>query len=1023
MYALLRSVVIGGAIAITAVCANGQSSSDSFPLIDISNSARSFTPRALQIRSQPVSVVVLLGGDPVAVVQKKAGRLLDQSEKQAIAAARKAEQDAIQHYISAKGGQVEGTLQHALNGIRVKIASDAIDSLRSIPGVVDVKPIGVYEIDNTIGVQLIGAPQAWVNPSNIGKKVKVAIVDTGIDYTHANFGGPGTIAAWNTAVANSAGPADPMLFGILAPKVKGGIDLAGDAYNGSNTPVPDSNPLDCNGHGSHVAGTAAGFGVTALGATYTGKYSTAAYTQNAFIIGPGVAPGADLYAVRVFGCTGSTSLVSEAIDWAVANDIDVISMSLGRSFGGADNADSLAIHNATDAGIFVVAAAGNNGPIPYIMSAPSSTDGAISVAAMDANPNLGPGAYLALTGVPAPLAALNSNGATFANGSTYSVAVLRNPDGTVSLGCNDAEYVDALIAGKLVVTRRGQCPRVLRAQLGFKHGAAAVALINNAAGYPPYEGPISVLVGTGLVTIPFFGVKGTDGPTLSGPAGGPAPTNAIASNGLPIASPSFERVASFSSAGPRLGDSMLKPAVVAPGVSVVSTAMGTGNGSLVLSGTSMATPHVAGVAALVIKANPKWSLVDQRAALLETANPMMMADYLPVDEGSGLVQAQAAVATQAVVRTAGDSFSFGYADLLSDFHGNTTGTLHNFTKKSMTFNVFVTQVTGTGVTVSVPPSITVGPDGDASINVGLIVPATLVGGTHYPDGSCCAFQQVSGYVQFKPATANTNDGVVLTVPYLLVPRSRSGVSVTSFALFGPSNPTADFNIVNTGVQPGTPSFYTLGPVSASSTGVIGADTRAVGVRSILPSSDPFLVFAINTFNRFSNSADYSEWDILIDSTPTQTGPNYLLAAINGSLISSNPAFVNTTVAVLVNLQDNTVRALRSADAATDNSTLLLPVRASEIGVTAANPRFTYTEQHSNSLGASASTAGSGRFNAFTPALTVQYGFGTLISNSAANGTITVNTAEWANSPTQGLMIVVPDNTSGASQAQILKASH
>src|SRR5207249_6127098 len=98
--------------------------------------------------------------------------------------------------------------------------------------------------------------------------IKIGVIDTGIDYTHANFGGPGTPADYTTAHATETAPANPAYFGPAAPKVKGGFDFVGDAYNGSNTPMPDPNPLDCNGHGSHVAGTAAGFGVTSGGATY-----------------------------------------------------------------------------------------------------------------------------------------------------------------------------------------------------------------------------------------------------------------------------------------------------------------------------------------------------------------------------------------------------------------------------------------------------------------------------------------------------------------------------------------------------------------------------------------------------------------------------------------------------------------------------------------------------------------------------------------------------------------------------------
>ncbi len=1000
----------------------------------------SFVPRALDNAVQ--TVMVILQGDPVAKAQQRAGRKLSDGERDAIITARRSEHDALAPEIRRHGGQVVGHLHSALNGVKVQIARNNLDRLRMMPGVVDVVPVGTYQRNNTVSVPYIGSPSAWQLPAQYqGQGVKIAIVDTGIDYTHANFGGPGTVAAFNTAAASSTVAANPAWFGPGAPKVKGGIDLVGDAYNSAGstaaarTPHPDPNPLDCGGHGSHVAGTAAGFGVKANGATFTGPYNAAAYTTGAFKIGPGVAPKADLYAVRVFGCSGSTSVVTEAIDWAVANGMDVISMSLGSNYGTAINSDTAAIANATAAGILVVAASGNAGPTPYITSAPASSDGVIAVAATDST-GFYAGASLALTGVPSPLVVQNSNGAIFANASSYPIVVLRNLDGTVSLGCGEAEYdknrnggID--ITGKLVVTMRGTCARVFRAGAGQHYGAAAVAMVNTDNGFPTFEGTIPGGDATTNpyepVTIPFFGVRLSDKAALSGPTGGPAPATSVATNAT-IANPGFGMVAGFSSAGPRIGDSALRPGVTAPGVGTTSTLVGSGTGSVTESGTSMATPHVAGVAALVKQAKPTWSTADRRAAVVQTAAPGKLTDYAPRNEGSGVVQALLAVTTEAVVRLPNDSLSFGFADLLQDFSATQQVTLHNDGAKAVQFNISVTPATGPATaSVTAPSSVIVNAKSDATFPVTLNLPANSVGGTHdAATGACCLFQDVSGYIQLKPSNTRLNSNVALTVPYYLVAHSRSNLTVDATSV-PTDGGTVNLTVSNAGgALAGTPDFYALGQQSPAF-GVTQADSRAIGVQSnVLSASDRLLVFAINTHNRISNPTSYVEWEIYVDPTGLETNPynsRYLLVVVNGTAVSTAANVQEKLIVVRYtrNAAGNYVSPtlLFFADAGTDNSTVLAPVKASQLGLTVANPRMNYWEQHFGTDGTYSAMPGRGQFNAFAPSLVVTGG-GTVAPGGAIGAAVSVN-VEWANTPALGLMVVAPDNKSGASQALLLPA--
>src|SRR5262249_2992880 len=140
--------------------------------------------------------------------------------------------------------------------------------------------------------------------------------------------------------------------------------------------------------------TAAGSGVLSDGTTYHGPYNAGTVGGNSWNVGPGVAPKADLYAVRVFGCNGSTDVVGDAIEWAVAHEMDVSNMSLGSIFGSKDDPSAAASTNAAKAGVVVVASAGNSGPSPYIVGSPATGNGAVAVAASDPTQTF-PGAIVA----------------------------------------------------------------------------------------------------------------------------------------------------------------------------------------------------------------------------------------------------------------------------------------------------------------------------------------------------------------------------------------------------------------------------------------------------------------------------------------------------------------------------------------------------------------------------------------------------------------------------------------------------
>jgi subtilisin family serine protease len=977
----------------------------------------------------PVTVVVLLGGDPVAVVREAAGRRLSRDEKDGIKTQRRVEQAAVLSQIQAAGGTVVGSFQSAINGIKVQIPFNKVGALRQIAGVTGVKGVNTYERDNVLGVPRVQAPSVWAGlPGFRGEGVKIAVIDTGIDYTHANFGGPGTVAAFNAAAAASALSADPSLFGPAAPRVKGGIDLAGDAYDANvatSVPQPDPNPLDCihAGHGSHVAGTAAGSGVTSAGTTYTGPYDLSTSSKS-FRIGPGVAPKADIYSIRVFGCAGSTNLVVEALDWAVDHDMDVVNMSLGSAYGTSDSADALASDNAVKAGVVVVASAGNSNDLRYITGAPASSSRSISVAATTTPATIDFG-NLALPAVATDIArtvtAINANGAAYANPLTGVVKVVRDATkaGGISLGCSVAEFnTNGGVAGKIAVVQRGVCARVAKAVFGQQAGAIAVVMVNNTTALPPYEGIIFQNPDDGAyydVTIPFFGVKGivtsatSDGSRLILRDG--------LSTSITVGTPQTSGIATFSSGGPRNGDSVLKPDVAAPGSPTISTAVGTGNLQASMSGTSMASPHVAGVAALVVQAHPRWKPGQIKSAIVNSGDPSAIAGYLTHSAGTGFVNAASAAHTD-VIAFADDkltSMSFGLAEFRNDYRNTRSIKLHNDGHGDATFNVAALLPQGSPHTITLDRTkVRVRAHDDAEIHVTITVPAATAGNSDL-------FRDVAGLITFTPATGADNGGIALRVPYYLVPRVSSNVEAALTSTVKAKNPTGTIKLTNKGSAiPATADFYTWGLAGKGK----GSDPwnsvinlSAAGVQSF---ADGSLVFAVTTEESWS-SPSTREFDFLVDVNGDGVA-DFDVVGVDYGLVNGTNAFDGRMVVAIFDLNLGGGWIENYASASTDGSTMLLPVLASSLGLDATlNPRFSYTAIGYDLVetGASDQFTNWAKYNAFSSAITDGQYVG-LAPNASSVVPFSVNLTELAATPALGLMVVTQDNKNGKDEANLVR---
>jgi minor extracellular serine protease Vpr len=979
--------------------------------------------------TREATVILELTGAPVSVAEASSrarGSIVSDGEATTVRSALAAEQDALRPRLAALGADVLAQYQDAYDGIKVRVPLRDLARVAAWPGVERVLAVPQYAMANVTSSLFTGVPAAWSAGTGFtGKGVKVAVIDTGIDYTHADFGGSGNPADFtaNDGVTLAGS-------GFPNAKVAGGFDFVGDAYDAGGSgdaviPHPDANPLDCAGHGTHVAGTIGGYGVTAGGQTYRGPYDATTLSATPFSVGPGVAPEAQLYALKVFGCSGSTDAVIDAIDWAVKNHMNVINLSLGAPFGslgspfgGPDSPDAVAADNAAQAGIVVVAAGGNSGSAAYTESTPGVATRAIEVAAVDAVPSL-PGAII---GVGSGIRAIDANGAADFPVSG-NLDVLKDSTGGIGLGCAASDYA-SVRPGDVVVTLRGTCPRTDRATLGQAAGAAAVVMVNTTAGaFPPQEGTIHG------VTIPFLGVPPSAGPALLGADG-----IAVTITGpITIPNPTYRATADFSAGGPRNGDSALKPDIAAPGVSVLSAAAGTGIGGERESGTSMAAPQVAGAAALILQAHPHWTPEQVKAALMNTASSAAISGYDPRTDGAGLVQPRKAIDTivLATTGTGTASLSFGAPALTGPLAASQPIHFANLGPRPITYRLSTT-FTGAALGVHVitlPALITVAPGRTASVSVVLSLTAPVVAGLPGVDlatGAAAPFTTVRGAVLATPTRSGA--GIYpLRLPFLMAPRGLSNVVAPATVQLAPqtgaTRDVATATLTNSGVHAGVADVFAWGLRS----GPIGAgsvDIRAVGVQSLttgpdgtpLPDSDRMLVFAINTWQPWSSAAT-GEFDILINKDTS--GMNwYVLAALDHGLATAGQPDGRMGCFLFRGSDQQLVSAV-FADAPANSSTLRCGVLASALGLSSGAQPITYTIQSVSQISATAdAVAGIGYFDPFAPSIS-QGDQISLAPGARADLPLWVDPVALASQPSLGWMIVSPDDPSGPAQAETI----
>ena len=445
----------------------------------------------------------------------------------------------------------------------------------------------------------------------------------------------------------------------------------------------------------------------------------------------------------------------------------------------------------------------------------------------------------------------------------------------------------------------------------------------------------------------------------------------------------------------------------------------------------MASPHVAGVAALTRQAHPNWSVEDIKAAIVNTGDPSLMLNNRISRGGTGLVQPAKSTTTQVVAKAAAGKFAisvnYGFEELSKDFSKSQKLLVTNHGSSTATFNIAIANQAGSPHTAFVSnggifggplSSVTVPAGGTVELFLTLNVPVATA-------GNSTAFREVAGLVTLTPASASDNNGVTLRVPYYLVPRALSNIS-TGLSKFNAAG-NAVATIKNKGAITGDADFYAWGLTDGDEAGTAANDIRSVGVQAFpFTATEQLIVFAVNVGNRWSNAA-VSEYDIDLDVNG-DGGVDYTVVGVDQGAVQTG-TFNGVMGSFVFSARSGGASIAFLATAPHDSSTILIAVRSAQLCragepcLNAANPRFRYSAVGFDLTDTEAPDAvdGTARFNAWSSSIS-QGGFQTVAPGGTATEPISINAAEWALTPALGLMIVTLDNRWGTDEAQTIRVT-
>jgi subtilisin family serine protease len=821
-----------------------------------------------------VRVSIRLTGDPVAAVAASGGRAEQQKDQRRVVLEQQAR---FARVLRGQGATVLGATQVALNTIFAEVDAAALPRLAADADVASIRRVRDFMVDLSETVAYIGAT-AVHDLGFDGTGIKVAVLDSGIDYLHAALGGSGDPVEY---AANDPTVIEPGSFPTW--KVVGGYDfVGGDWYSsepGSGSPpeAPDPDPLDDGpegGHGTHVADIIGGL--------------------------IGVAPGAGLYAVKVCSsvstaCSGMALI--QGMDFALdpdgdgstADHVDIINMSLGSLYGTAFDDDlSQAVENASAVGVLSVTAAGNGSDKPYVLDTPSAAYSALAVAQTAV-----PSAVQMVLKVSGPEAIKGEYAAVFQPWSaplgSKIQSRLQYGDGAGGNLDGCLPFAAGTLTGKIVLVDRGSCDFSLKIY-NIQLGGGIAGIIGMIAPGDPFEGGQGA---GGPWTIPGFMVSQVTSETLKS---GLPQTYTIFNPAAGI--PLVQHMVGSSSRGPAMGTNLSKPDIGAPGASV-SAIYGTGTETGPFGGTSGATPMVSGAAALLMQAYPRRTPAEIKAVLMNTAETDIMnkpelfggglASITRI--GGGEVRVDDALGSPAAAwetlprgdRSAplrgtigSGSLSFGFVDVAGMRYLSKKVTVRNYTDSPISYAItpsfrFEDDQASGAVTIKAPRGIVVPAKGTASFRVSMTIDGSLLppnqmnSGSRGADPAGLTLNEYDGYITLTSRSGSIH------LPWQVLPRQAAKEFAGPLPLAFQGG-TATVNLKNKGVGWAQNDAYTLLAVSPdipegpAGAGAPTPDIAAVGVNTFpVPADfcgpDPSFIwaFAVTSHERQSHLLPVSYW--------------------------------------------------------------------------------------------------------------------------------------------------------------------